>query len=108
MITYKSYLDEVGMPVVAHGIDLSIYFTKEYYQRRLPIWQHLDEAGTLGAPGVRSGFNPETKTTLMNLVGGFIGGILIYLLITRRRNALAAVTSAMTRIKGLKGGKTNG
>ncbi len=108
MITYKSYLDEIGMPVVAHGIDLSIYFTKEYYQRRLPIWQHLDEAGTLGAPGVRSGFNPETKTSMINLIGGFIVGLLIYLLITRRQNASAAMASVAAKIKGLKGGKANG
>jgi manganese oxidase len=108
MITYKSYLDEIGMPAVAHGIDLSIYFTKEYYQRKLPIWQHLDEAGTLGAPGVRSGFNPETKTTLINLIGGFIVGILIYLLITRRHNISGVMTNAIARIKSLKGGKANG
>ncbi len=108
MITYKSYLDEIGMPAVAHGIDLSIYFTKEYYQRKLPIWQHLDEAGTLGAPGVRSGFNPETKTTLINLIGGFIVGILIYLLITRRHNISGVMTTAIARIKSLKGGKANG
>ncbi len=108
MITYKSYLDEIGMPAVAHGVDLSIYFTKEYYQRKLPIWQHLDEAGTLGAPGVRSGFNPETKTTLINLIGGFIVGILIYLLITRRHNISGVMTNAIARIKSLKGGKANG
>ncbi len=108
MITYKSYLDEIGMPVVAHGIDLSIYFTKEYYQRKVPVWQHLDEAGTLGAPGVRSGFNPETKITMMNLIGGFIVGILIYLLITRRQNAARAMANITARIKGLKGGKANG
>jgi FtsP/CotA-like multicopper oxidase with cupredoxin domain len=108
MITYKSYLDEIGMPVVAHGIDLSIYFTKEFYQRRLPIWQHLDDAATLGAPGVRSGFNPETKTTLINLIGGFIAGILIYILITRRRSFSAVTANAMARIKSLKGGKANG
>ncbi len=108
MITYKSYLDEVGMPIAAHGTDLSIYFTKEYYQRRLPVWQHMDEAGFLGIPGVRSGFSFETKSTMTNLIGGFVVGILVYLLIARRQKTWVTVTSAIARIKGLKGSKTNG
>jgi len=108
MIAYKSYLGENGFPVVAHGIDLSVYFTKEYYQRRLPIWQDLDEAGSLGAPGVRTGFNPETKNTLLNLLGGFIVGILIYLIITKRQTILATLTSATSKLKRSKGDKANG
>ncbi|MCP5244527.1 MAG: multicopper oxidase domain-containing protein [Burkholderiales bacterium] len=107
MIAYKSYLDETGLPKVAHGIDLSVYFTKEYYQRRLPIWQDLDETGSLGAPGVRSGIDPETQTTLLNLMSGFLFGILIYLIIARRQQAKAAMTSVISKLKGSKGSKAN-
>lgn len=108
MITYQSYLSKEGMPVVAHGIDLSVLFTKEYYQRRLPIWQNLDDAGMLGAPGARSGFNPETESTMINLIGGFVAGILIYLLIAHRRKILVLVAGVAAKIKGLQGDKANG
>lgn len=108
MITYQSYLSEEGMPVVAHGIDLSVFFTKEYYQRRLPIWQNLDDVGTLGAPDARSGFNPQTESTMINLIGGFIAGILIYLLIAYRRKILALMAGGVSKVKGLQGDKANG
>ncbi|SFK24001.1 Multicopper oxidase [Nitrosomonas aestuarii] len=107
MIAYKSYLNELGLPKVAHGIDLSVFFTKEYYQRRIPIWQDLDQTSSLGAAGVRSGMDPETRTTMLNLVSGFLVGILIYLIIARRQQAKAAMTSAISRLKGLKGSKAN-
>ncbi|PTN11672.1 multicopper oxidase domain-containing protein [Nitrosomonas aestuarii] len=107
MIAYKSYLNELGLPKVAHGIDLSVFFTKEYYQRRIPIWQDLDQTSSLGAAGVRSGMDSETRTTMLNLVSGFLVGILIYLVIARRQQAKAAMTSAISRLKGLKGSKAN-
>lgn len=107
MIAYKSYLNDIGMPIVAHGIDLSIYFTKEYYERRVPIWQDMDETASLGAPGVRTGFSLETQSTLYNLLGGFFVGILIYIAIVGRQKISAAMDNAMSKVKGKKGGTAN-
>lgn len=47
-VVYKKYLNEEGMPK-AQGVDLSKYFTKEFFQGRLPVWQDGDALGTLGA-----------------------------------------------------------
>lgn len=107
MIAYKSYLDDIGLPKVAHGIDLSVYFTKEYYERRLPIWQDLDEAGSLGAPGVRSGMDAETQETVTNLIIGFIIGLLIYIVFARKQHIKGAAAVIVSKLKGSKGSKTN-
>ncbi|GJL74669.1 MAG TPA: multicopper oxidase domain-containing protein [Nitrosomonas sp.] len=107
MIAYKSYLNELGLPKVAHGIDLSVYFTKEYYQRKIPIWQDIGQNGSLGAAGARSGMDLETRTTMLNLISGFFVGILIYLIVARQQQVKSIVTSAVSKLKGFKGSKAN-
>lgn len=106
-IVYKKYLNEIGLPM-GLGVDISKYFTHEFHARKLPIWQDLDEAGSLGAPGVRTGFDPEIQNTLFNLLGGFIVGILIYLIIAKRQTALATITGVTSKLRSSKGDKANG
>jgi len=50
LIAYKDYLDEKGTPKV-HGMDLAPYFTKKYWERKIPPWQNWgDDWGSLGLP----------------------------------------------------------
>lgn len=50
LIAYTGYIEENGTPK-SHGMDLKPYFTKEYWQRKLPVWQDWgDDWGSLGAP----------------------------------------------------------
>lgn len=105
-IVYKKFLNENGLPK-GKGVDVSKYFTEEFYARKLPIWQDLDTVGTLGAAGTRTGMDPEDRSSLINLAGGFLVGILIYLGIARRRQAKDAINKAASMLKGSKGDKTN-
>lgn len=48
LVAYNEYVDENGTPK-SHGMDLKPYFTKEFWDRKLPVWQdYLD--GSLAAP----------------------------------------------------------
>jgi hypothetical protein len=50
LVAYNNYIDDKGTPKT-HGMDLTQYFTKEYWQRKIPVWQDwMDEWGSLGAP----------------------------------------------------------
>jgi FtsP/CotA-like multicopper oxidase with cupredoxin domain len=50
LIAYRSFLEENGTPKT-HGMDLTPYFTKEYWQRKTPAWQNwADDWGSLGMP----------------------------------------------------------
>lgn len=102
-IVYTSYLGEKGKPKVSHfGIDLDHFFTKEYWQRKVPVWQNLDEAATLGAPAGRV-INIDTATfnALMFALYGLLAGFLLYVIFRLRGHAAAVVS----RIKAAKGGK---
>ena len=105
-IVYKSYLTENGLPKVSHfGIDLNKYFTKEYYQRRLPEWQDLDEWASLGSPGERSGLDDATQTSLIYTTAGLLIGLLIYWIFSKRTQIVQSASSMVARFKGAKGGK---
>ena len=50
LIAYNNYIDENGTPK-AHGMDLKPYFTREFWERKIPVWQDwADDWGSLGAP----------------------------------------------------------
>jgi hypothetical protein len=58
LIAYDTYIDENGTPK-AHGMDLKPYFTKEYWQRKIPVWQDwADDWNSLGAPTGTMATNP--------------------------------------------------
>lgn len=50
LVAYKEYIGDDGVPK-GHGMDLKPYFTKEFWQRKIPVWQDLmDDWGSLGSP----------------------------------------------------------
>ncbi|ALQ50854.1 multicopper oxidase domain-containing protein [Nitrosomonas ureae] len=103
-IVYTSYLGKDGMPKVSHfGIDLNKYFTKEYFERRLPIWQDLDEWASLGSPGEHTGLDTATQTSLLNALYGLLAGLLIYLIFARWGQIKQSTTAAIARLKSPKG-----
>lgn len=103
-IVYTSYLGENGMPKVSHfGIDLNKYFTKEYFERRLPIWQDLDEWASLGSPAGQTGLDAETQTALLNVFYGLLAGLLIYLIFAKWGQIKQSTITAISRLKSPKG-----
>lgn len=58
LIAYDGYMDQNGTPKT-HGMDLKPYFTKEYWQRKIPVWQDwADDWNSLGAPTGTMATNP--------------------------------------------------
>ena len=105
-IVYKSYLNEQGLPM-GQGTDISKYFTKEFHARILPIWQDLDEVGTLGSAGEYTGVDPANRTALNNLLVGLLLGILIYMVLVKRQTVIDIVTRTTSKFKGSKGSANN-
>ena len=52
-IVYESFLGEAGQPKT-QGMDWTPFFTKEYYQRKVPIWGGMDDSGLLGEAASQS------------------------------------------------------
>jgi FtsP/CotA-like multicopper oxidase with cupredoxin domain len=103
-IVYKSYLNGSGLPKVSHfGIDLNKYFTKEYFERRLPVWQDLDEWSSLGSPGGQTGPSAQAQTSLLNGAIGLLIGLVIYLIFSKREQIKQSAIAAVSRLKGVKG-----
>lgn len=46
-VVFESYLGENGMPKL-QGVDVSPFFTKEFYQKKYPLWNLSDEKGLYG------------------------------------------------------------
>jgi len=125
-VVYKSYLDKMGMPKV-QGVDLTPYFTKEFFQRRLPVWQDLDAWNSLGAVisdesiGADPALQKAKRTvasavdqvdsggnnSLGNFIAGLLLGVMIYLLLANRRQVEQIARQAVALLKGPKseGGK---
>lgn len=103
-IVYTSYLGKDGMPKVSHfGIDLNKYFTKEYFEGRLPIWQDLDEWASLGSPAGQTGLDAATKTSLLDVLYGLLAGLLIYLIFAKWGQIKQSTTATFARLKSSKG-----
>jgi manganese oxidase len=103
LIAYKQYLDEKGTPKT-HGMDLAPYFSKKFWERKLPPWQDWgDDWGSLGEPPMASTAstpaNPSTQVAAAASAGsgsafgkllmGLVLGIIAYLLFQRRNQLLA-------------------
>jgi hypothetical protein len=104
LIVYKKFLDERGVPE-SHGMSLAPYFTKEFWQRKYPIWQDFDAWRSLGLPDLKAGYQPAkvavrneyvrnppipaTTASESSVMGklslGIILGLLSYMLIIKRR-----------------------
>ena len=72
-IVYESFLTESGWPKT-QGMDWTPFFSPAYYQKNIPIWGALDDAGLLGQVGSqRLGW---IRAALLGLVGGLLlGGV---------------------------------
>lgn len=72
-IIYDKYLNNMGMPKT-QGVDVSPYFTKEFYQGDFPVWGLSDTDGVFGAVAkvLPSGWNIVIFGLSIGLAFGFI------------------------------------
>ncbi|MGR9087885.1 MAG: multicopper oxidase domain-containing protein [Gammaproteobacteria bacterium] len=108
LVVYKKYLNEKGIPQL-HGMNLAPYFTKEFWQKKYPIWQDFDAWQSLGSPDLQGKYQPakvavqipppsrnDTSTTasasdaqegsvIGKLFFGIFLGLLSYLIIAKRQ-----------------------
>ncbi len=81
-IVYKAFLGEAGQ-LKTQGMDWAPFFTKEYYQKKIPIWAGLDERGLLGQAGSKN--FPLSYALLLGLgIGLLLGGAFALGLAVRR------------------------
>jgi plastocyanin len=105
LVVYKKFLNEKGIPSL-HGMDLSPYFTKEFWQGKYPIWQDYDKWQSLGVPeGAKSkevaikaieaaeqkqvatdtsAASVSSTSSFEKLIFGIVLGLLSYLLVAKR------------------------
>ncbi len=113
-LVYKKYLNEVGLPM-GIGEDISPMFTKKFQDRKLPVWQNIDEWNSLGeidgkgykAPpagkeaAVEDGPKPASfyanqdtsDDSVSNFIVGLFLGIVAYILFLNREKIMAMVSS---------------
>ncbi|MEE9355321.1 MAG: multicopper oxidase domain-containing protein [Methylococcaceae bacterium] len=115
-VVYKSYLNEMGMPK-AQGVDLSPYFSKAFYERKLPVWQGYDEANSLGEVEDNGGFvaegneaasvsnSPSKSNSFLNFITGLILGTIIYFMILNRELLLEKAARLISLIKSRRAGE---
>ena len=76
LITYKPFLGPSGLPKT-HGVDLAPFFTKEFYERKFPVWTTYDKEGRLADPGT-VGPALTRPLVLAFLAGLLIAGIVLF------------------------------
>jgi hypothetical protein len=124
LVVYKKFLNAKGIPSL-HGMDLSPYFTKEFWQGKYPIWQDYDKWQSLGVPGTETVLAAQativaaekaakeakeaaknaTGTTgtqgsgdsISNLFYGLFMGLLSYFLVIKRELVYNRVQSILKR-----------
>lgn len=106
-IVYTSYLGENGLPNTSHfGVNLDNFFTKEYWERKVPIWQNLDEAATFGSAAGRTiNLDAATRNSLFYALGGLLIGLFLYVIFIGRNHIKQCAVAAISRIRSKKGGK---
>ncbi len=74
-IVYKSYLNENGWPKL-QGVDWTPFFTKAYYERKVPVWTTYDELGMLGEADAQA---PRLSRAILLgfVVGVLLGGLIV-------------------------------
>jgi len=98
LIAYKEYVEENGTPK-SHGMDLKPYFTKKYWERKLPVWQDwADDWGSLGQPAApttnpsasgNAGSAQASSGSWGKLFTGFLLGMAGYFLYLNRERMKA-------------------
>jgi hypothetical protein len=77
-IVYRQYIGADGWPQT-RGVSWDNYFTKEYYQREVPVWQSY-------APDLFSDPGVDARRLLRLLVLACAAGLVLGLLVTARRS----------------------
>lgn len=72
LLAYKDFVEENGTLKVSHTMDLKPYFTREFWERKIPVWQDfMDDWGSLGAPAgtmdTKPGINAGALKAALNL-----------------------------------------
>lgn len=112
LVVYKGFIDSRGIPEV-HGMSLAQYFTKEFWQGKIPAWQDYDTWKSLGLPEIKTSKEPAFKpappkpanadgspvastgqsstesSAIGQLVFGFGLGLLGYTIYAKRKSLLA-------------------
>jgi FtsP/CotA-like multicopper oxidase with cupredoxin domain len=117
LVAYDNYVDANGTPK-SHGMDLKPYFTKEYWERKIPVWQDWMEDGSLGAPSGTMDVNPAPAKTPPSapastaaadqtsgdsgpgLFSGLLLGIAAYMAYLNRERLLALIGQGQAKIQG--------
>ncbi|TAN46673.1 MAG: copper oxidase [Methylococcaceae bacterium] len=127
LLVYKGYADAAGTPEL-HGMDVSPYFSKKFWKREIPVWQHLSVGESLGMPkmeGVKPNTVPPLPKTLEptkkpakqpaaegsggesssfgNLLRGLLLGALGYAAYVNRRRLMALAAQLIAQIKAMGG-----
>jgi manganese oxidase len=72
LIVYKSFLGENAVVPMLHGTDVKPFFTKEFYERTIPVWTSYDPDKILADPSTTT---PDlTKPVLVALLLGLLIG----------------------------------
>ncbi|MBS3963774.1 MAG: multicopper oxidase domain-containing protein [Methylomonas sp.] len=115
LVVYKGFLNDKGIPEL-HGMSLAPYFTKEFWQGKIPAWQDYDAWKSLGLPEIsktklkafvpqpvqqaasaKNAADPnavaaaEQPSFLGKLLTGFILGLGLYVAYLKRDKILALV-----------------
>ncbi len=123
VIVYKEYLDEKGTPKT-HGMDLTPYFTKQFWERKVPIWQNFaGDWGALGLPATaaassqtvapapsqaqanqsaQAASSPNGSASFGNLLTGILLGVLGYFFYLKRNFFIPLAHDAVARLKRMK------
>ncbi|MGZ8096889.1 MAG: multicopper oxidase domain-containing protein [Methylosarcina sp.] len=108
LVVYKGFYDERGIPA-SHGMSLTQYFSKSFWQKNYPVWQDYDAWHSLGLPDLKAGYEPAKKAVQIippprsgagavaattvekqgsafgNLFFGIILGFISYIIIAKRQ-----------------------
>ncbi|MGH8583049.1 MAG: multicopper oxidase domain-containing protein, partial [Gammaproteobacteria bacterium] len=83
MIAYDDFLTKTGLPMT-HGMDLNPFFTKEFYERKVPVWMTVDKEGALMDPAPQA--PALTRPVLLAFaIGLLLGGAVVVLYSAKRR-----------------------
>ncbi len=119
LLAYKDFVDENGNLKVSHSMDLKPYFTREFWERKIPVWQDfMDDWGSLGAPagtmdtkpGINAGATEASAQAAASgiggdgtgggLLGGLGLGVALYFAYQHRDRLINQVKSLLPKSKG--------
>ena len=105
------------------GVDIAPYFTKEYFERKAPVWQDADEWNSLGEANGEGYVPPrafqspsETQqnknaakiaaeggnNSFRNFIVGLLLGVFAYLLVVNREKVIGMAKSLSSSNKGVQ------